>query len=69
MMVSASYADLYGALNMNKTSENQEYERFDNTMQKLMKVPHSKVRAKLEAEKAGEVLEGAGRIRDFFIQP
>ncbi len=53
MMVSASYADLYGALNMNKTSENQEYERFDNTMQKLMKVPHSKVRAKLEAEKAG----------------
>ncbi len=31
---------------------NQEFEKFDATMRKLIKVPHSKIKAKLEAEKA-----------------
>ena len=30
---------------------NQEYEKFDKTMQMLMKVPHSDIKAKLDAEK------------------
>jgi hypothetical protein len=29
-----------------------EYEKFDATMRKLIKVPHSKIKAKLDAEKA-----------------
>jgi hypothetical protein len=29
-----------------------EFDRFDSTMRKLMKVPHSKIKAKLDAEKA-----------------
>jgi hypothetical protein len=28
-----------------------EYEKFDATMRKLIKVPHSKIKAKLDAEK------------------
>jgi hypothetical protein len=37
---------------MNKNSP--EFERFDSTMRKLMKVPHSTIKAKLEAEKAAK---------------
>jgi Skp family chaperone for outer membrane proteins len=29
-----------------------EFARFDKTMRKLIQVPHSKIKAKLEAEKA-----------------
>ena len=29
----------------------KEYENFDQTMQKLLKVPHSEIKAKLDAEK------------------
>jgi len=28
-----------------------EFEKFDSTMRKLMNVPHSKIKAKLDAEK------------------
>jgi hypothetical protein len=30
---------------------NQEFNKFDETMKKLMKVPHSEIKAKLDAEK------------------
>ena len=30
---------------------NKEFQKFDKAMQQLMKVPHSKVKAKLKAEK------------------
>lgn len=33
------------------TKSNKEYEKFDRTMRELMKVPHSEIKAKLEAEK------------------
>jgi len=29
----------------------QEFNKFDETMKKLMKVPHSEIKAKLDAEK------------------
>jgi len=29
-----------------------EYQRFDRTMRELIKVPHSEIKAKLDAEKA-----------------
>ena len=31
-----------------------EYNRFDNFMTKLLKVPHSEIKAKLDAEKAAK---------------
>jgi hypothetical protein len=31
-----------------------EYENFDRTMQQLMRVPHSKIKVKLDAEKAAK---------------
>jgi hypothetical protein len=31
--------------------KNKEFERFDNTMRKLISVPHSDIKAKLDAEK------------------
>ncbi len=33
---------------------NPEYEKFDSFMTKLLKVPHSEIKAKLDAEKAGK---------------
>ena len=33
---------------------NPEFERFDCTMRKLMAVPHSEIKAKLDAEKAAK---------------
>lgn len=32
--------------------KNEEYEKFDRTMRKLIAVPHSEIKAKMEAEKA-----------------
>jgi len=34
--------------------EIREFENFDRTMRQLMKVPHSKIKAKLEAEKTAK---------------
>jgi hypothetical protein len=31
--------------------DNAEFDRFDQTMRELMKVPHSEIKAKLDAEK------------------
>ena len=31
-----------------------EFEKFNKTMQQLIKVPHSKIKAKLDAEKAAK---------------
>lgn len=31
-----------------------EFDNFDRTMQELMKVPHSEIKAKLDAEKAAK---------------
>jgi hypothetical protein len=31
-----------------------EYERFDDTMTQLLKVPHSEIKGKLDAEKAAK---------------
>jgi len=33
------------------TKLTKEFEKFDRTMQSLMKVPHSEIKAKLDAEK------------------
>ncbi len=32
--------------------KSREFEKFDRTMEQLLKVPHSEIKAKLEAEKA-----------------
>jgi len=32
--------------------KNKEYENFDRTMREIIKVPHSEIKAKLDAEKA-----------------
>jgi hypothetical protein len=33
------------------TPKNEQFERFDATMRKLISVPHSEIKAKLDAEK------------------
>ena len=33
---------------------NNEFEKFDQTMRRLMQVPHSRIKAKLDAEKAAK---------------
>ncbi len=37
-----------------KQHKQSEYERFDATMRQLLRVPHSEIKAKLEAEKAAK---------------
>ena len=37
---------------MTNQKNSEEYERFDRTMKALLKVPHSEIKAKLDAEKA-----------------
>jgi len=34
--------------------KNKEYENFDRTMREIIKVPHSEIKAKLDAEKAAK---------------
>jgi hypothetical protein len=34
--------------------KNSEFDNFDRTMQKLIKVPHSTIKARLDAEKAAK---------------
>jgi hypothetical protein len=38
-----------------------EYENFDRTMRQLMKVPHSEIKAKLDAEKKAKAQKKAGK--------
>jgi hypothetical protein len=38
-----------------KQGKISEFDKFDATMRQLMKVPHSEIKAKLEAEKAAKV--------------
>ncbi len=35
-------------------TQSREFENFDNTMRQLMKVPHSEIKAALDAEKAAK---------------
>jgi len=35
-------------------NKSEEFKRFDETMGTLLKVPHSEIKAKLDAEKAGK---------------
>ena len=43
---------------MNKQKEQAtEFENFDQAMRKLMSVPHSEIKAKLDAEKAAKKLK------------
>jgi hypothetical protein len=37
-----------------KTKRVSEYSNFENTVRKLLKVPHSEIKAKLDAEKAAK---------------
>lgn len=37
-----------------KPRRNQEYQNFDNMMKQLVKVPHSEIKSKLDAEKAAK---------------
>jgi len=39
---------------MNAIKQSSEYEKFDNAMTELLKVPHSEIKAKLDAEKAAK---------------
>jgi hypothetical protein len=39
---------------MNNKRTSTEYERFDSIMRKLVAVPHSEIKAKLDAEKAAK---------------
>lgn len=34
------------------TKKSDEFQRFDNAMEQLLKVPHSEIKKKLDAEKA-----------------
>ena len=36
--------------------KDREFSRFDRTMRELIKVPHSEIKAKLEAEKAEKAI-------------
>ena len=58
-------------------TNSKEFEKFDNTMRHLMKVPHDEIKAKLEAEKAekakrpkkrgrplGSTVSSSGRVLD-----
>jgi len=38
----------------NKHSNNGEYQKFARMMEQLIKVPHSEIKAKLDAEKAAK---------------
>lgn len=40
---------------------NQEFENFDRTMRKLINVPHSEIKAKLDAEKRAKQKRKARR--------
>jgi len=42
-------------------SGQQEYERFDRMMRQLVTVPHSEIKAKLDAEKAEKAKRQKGR--------
>ncbi len=35
-------------------TQSREFENFDNTMRQLMKVPHTEIKAALDAEKAAK---------------
>jgi hypothetical protein len=39
---------------MKSKKESREFEKFDHTMEQLLKVPHSEIKAKLDAEKAAK---------------
>ena len=39
---------------MRMMKKNKEYENFERTMTELLKVPHSEIKAKLDAEKAAK---------------
>jgi hypothetical protein len=43
---------------MNKP-DNKEFQNFDKAMQELIKVPHSRIKAKLDAEKKNSKRGGA----------
>jgi hypothetical protein len=36
------------------SKQQSEYDKFDSTMRKLLSVPHSEIKAKLDAEKAAK---------------
>ena len=40
-----------------KKRNSGEYENFDHTMRELLKVPHSEIKAKLDAEKAAKKIK------------
>jgi hypothetical protein len=40
-----------------------EYDRFENTMRKLMAVPHAEIKAKLDAEKEEKARRKKGKTR------
>ena len=46
-----------------KTSDNAEFQKFDDTMTHLLKVSHSEIKEKLDAEKANKPRASRGRPR------
>jgi hypothetical protein len=46
-------------MNRKKNKESSEFERFEMTVEALMRVPHSEVKAKLEQEKKAKKERGA----------
>jgi hypothetical protein len=43
--------------------QNKEFERFDHTMEQLLRVPDSEIKAKLEAEKSKK-RQGRIKVKD-----
>jgi hypothetical protein len=47
-----------------------EFDKFDQTMRKLIKVPHSQIKAKLDAEKAAKKNRGQSKMNQaHFVTP
>lgn len=45
-------------------NNNKEYDEFDRTMTHLLKVPHSEIKAKLDAERAAKAKKRESRKSD-----
>ena len=46
------------------TRRNEEFDNFDRTMRQLVRVPHSKIKAKLDAEKEAKKRKSKRTPRD-----
>jgi hypothetical protein len=57
----AEYVSLRGK--NNKMPKKDEFEPFDRLMQKVIKVPHSEIKAKLDAEKKAKKQKKSAKVK------